>query len=256
MSQTPMLVDQAFSAWSEKARWVLDWKGVAFERREFIPMIDDRWLRRISGQEEVPVLVRGGAALAGSTAIALALEAERPERPLLPDDRRLRAEAIRWQDWAGDTLSPLGRIVLMGSLVADREAALTTVPPTAPAYARMFASIAVPLGLRQFMKAYEIDEEKIAAAHATLPRHLESIAAALAPGRPYLVGDALTLADVAVASALILIAPPAEEWLPRPMAPALRRAFTSATSLARFPEVFAWRDDLYKRHRRATATPA
>jgi glutathione S-transferase len=256
MPSEPLLIDLAFSAWSEKARWALDWKGIAYRRREYLPMIGDRELRRLSGGEEVPVLIlEDGRAIADSTRICLHLEEARPEPALLPRDARLRAEAMRWQDWAGEVLSPCARTLVGEALQKDGEAARATVHPKAPAFVRFFAPIAVPIGVSRFCSSYEITPATIERARWRLPLLLGEAEVALGKGRTFLVGESFSIADLALASALAIVAPPADEFLPRPMPAALRRAFTLEAA-AKFPALFAWRDDLYRSHRKPARAAA
>jgi glutathione S-transferase len=254
MPSTPLLIDLAFSAWSEKARWALDWKGFAYRRKEYLPMIGDRELRRLSGQEEVPVLVLGdGRAIADSTRIALFAEDSSEARALLPKDARARADALRWQDWAGEVLSPCLRTLIGDSLARDSAAAHATIHPDAPFWVRWAAPVAVPIGVRGFLKAYDVTPATIERARWRLPILLGELGAALDGGsRTFLTGESFSLADLAVASALALLSPPSDQWLPRPMPAALRRAFTLPEAEA-FSGLVAWRDDLYKRFRRPAA---
>jgi len=256
MSAVVQLIDLPFSPWSEKVRWVLDLKGIRYEREEYLPVFGDFRLKRLTGQAEVPVIVdTDGKAIADSTRIFHHFEARVPEPRLLPEDARARAEALRWQDWAGDTLGPTARVAVTAALAADSEAARATVPPNAPALLRRFAAIAVPFGLRMFKSQYEITEAAIEKARWRLPELLRVLEAALPEeGGDFLVGDALSIADIAVGSMLGLVAPAADEHLLRPMPPALRRGFTFPGAREDFKRAFAWRDGLYARHRRPAPT--
>jgi glutathione S-transferase len=49
------------SHYNEKARWALDWKGVAHRRITYFPGPHALAMRRLSGQTATPVLVEGGA---------------------------------------------------------------------------------------------------------------------------------------------------------------------------------------------------
>lgn len=247
----PLLVHGAFSAWSEKIRWILDLKRVAHDREEYLPMLGDGRLKRLSGGTEVPVWVTAtGEGVPDSMRIALRLEAEYPEPRLVPPAGPARGEVLRWHDWAGDVLSPLARVICTHGLSTTPGAAAATVPPSAPWIARVTAPVLAGPGLWLFRRQYEIDAAAVAAARERLPRLLETIALAIEGPRRYLVGDSLTLADVAVGAALLLLAPPADAYLPRPMPPPLRAAFTDRPSLEAFPTVFAWRDEVYAAHRR------
>jgi glutathione S-transferase len=67
-------------------------------------------------------------------------------------------------------------------------------------------------------------------------------------GRSYLVGDQLSLADVAMAVALQGIQPVAAHHLRIPSA--VRQAWTDEALAGEFADLIAWRDRLYDRHRR------
>jgi glutathione S-transferase len=250
------LIDLAFSGWSEKARWALDWKGIPFERVEYMPVIGDLRLWRRTGQAEVPVLLtETGAAIPDSTRIALHLEDTVPEPRLLPARPAERAEALRWQDWAGDTLSTTARAIIGASLAADPAAQLELLPPGAPWLLRAAGRIVAPAGVRVFRWQYDLTRHAVASARARVPGLLETLEQSLARGKRFLVGDSFSLADLAVASALLLLEPPADEYLPRPMPPALRRAYTYAPARLDYGGVFAWRDEMYRRFRKRAAAP-
>ena len=250
----PRLIDLAFSAWSEKARWALDWKGVAYERDEYVPIVGDAALKRRTGQAEVPVLVtESGEAIPDSSRSVAWAEERAPEPRLFPADPRARADAARWQDWAGDSLSVVGRALCTAGMAADSAAARATVPPNAPWIVKATAPLAVPIAFRMFRGQYELTDHAIEHARWRLPRLLETLGGALAGGREFLVGESLSIADIAVAAALILVDPAPDEFLPRPMPAALRKAFTYGPARREFPKVFDWKDRLYQKFRRPSA---
>lgn len=131
---------------------------------------------------------------------------------------------------------------------------------------RKTAALSAPPGLWLFKRQYDITDGAIAKAEERLPALLETVAGAIgraseagagagasASDPPFLVGDTFTIADIAVASALILIGPPADEFLPRPMPEPLRRANTHAGAQATHAGVFGWRDAIYRRYRKPVA---
>ena len=97
-----------FSHNSVKVRRALDLKGLDYEAVNINPA-RRRDVKRISGQELVPVLVEHGRATAGSTQILLDVEARHPDPPLLPGDARERAECIVLMDWADAAFMALTR---------------------------------------------------------------------------------------------------------------------------------------------------
>lgn len=82
-----------FSHYNDKARWVLAWKQVEHVRHSYLPGPHVPLIRRLSGQQQTPVLVWDGEVVAGSGAIVDYVDERVPERPLQPDD----PAAPRWQ---------------------------------------------------------------------------------------------------------------------------------------------------------------
>jgi glutathione S-transferase len=87
MSEHSLVLHQfPASHYNEKARWALDWKGLAHRRISYLPGPHVPRIRRLSGQAQTPVLVLDGRVVAGSAQIIDALERAFPERPLYPED--------------------------------------------------------------------------------------------------------------------------------------------------------------------------
>jgi glutathione S-transferase len=108
-----------YSHYNEKARWALTWKGVAHERRSYLPGPHMPAIRRLSGQAQTPVLVWDGEVIAGSAAIIDTLEARVPERPLLPEDPDARAEVDALRRYFDDDVGPAVRTALFSAMIAD-----------------------------------------------------------------------------------------------------------------------------------------
>jgi glutathione S-transferase len=120
----------------------------------------------------VPTLVDGDFVLTESRAIMQYLAAKKPESGLLPRDEKARAEVTRWQFWDASHLAPhLGAFV--------------------------FEKLMKPmLGLG------EPDQRRIDDALASFRRFGAVLNKAL-DGKQYIVGSALTIADLTLASSLM-----------------------------------------------------
>src|SRR5439155_518505 len=80
----PVLWQFRFSHFNEKARWALDWKGIAHVRRSLLPGFHIPRVLWMTGQKSLPVLVLGGETIHDSTRIIERLERLRPEPALYP----------------------------------------------------------------------------------------------------------------------------------------------------------------------------
>lgn len=204
------------SHYCEKTRWHLDLKRLDYRLRNLLPGVHALVNRRVAGLRTVPVLVDNGKAIGDSTAIALHLEEQYPQAPLLPHDPTERARVLETAAYFDDTLGPAVRGWVYGS-------ALATPGMVRRLFFRGYGSAAVrATGMllmggvleREIRRMYRLDDAKVAEAS----RQIDEAAARieqLTDGDPnrHLVGDGLTLADITAASLLApLVGPPDSPW--------------------------------------------
>jgi glutathione S-transferase len=119
---------------------------------------------------KMPALRDGDFLLADSSAIVHYLEAKHPEPALIPSDPQLRGKAIWFEEFADTILVACGVKIFFNRIVGPR-----------------------------FM-GRPCDEEAVQAAELNdLPPILDYLEKVIPGGEGYLVGDELTLADIAVA---------------------------------------------------------
>jgi glutathione S-transferase len=145
-------------------------KGIALELQPTgIPDPSPEFLEA-SPFRKMPAFRDGDYTLADSSAIVHYLEAKQPEPPLIPADPKLRGKTIWFEEFADTILVTCGSKIFFNLIVAPRFLGL----PGDPEAARQAELNDLPPVLD----------------------YLESVA----PGdEGYLVGDSLTLADIAVA---------------------------------------------------------
>jgi len=220
------------SPWSERLRWVLEWKGLPYARRSYQPFVDEEELRRTTGLATVPVLRADGELVGDSDAALEWLEEHHPAPALLPRDARLRAQVRAWELAAAGSMAPFARLIAIGRWKA------AGLQPFADRFAAKYGwSPGVEAGAARVLAGFVGD-----------------LAGAVA-GRDYLVGDAFTRADLTVACMLatVLGAPPDDLF---ELDTGTRGMFGIA--LGEDPRVAplrTWRDGLYRRHRGSRVSP-
>ncbi len=220
------------SAFCEKVRLVLAAKQLPYNVVEVTPGVGQLELYRLSGQRQVPVLVDGAEVIADSTAIAQYLEAKVPEPALLPADPGLRAQVLLLEDWADTALAAGARLALVQAAAADPVLRGGLLPEATPAPLRSFVG-ALPTGLLSGL-GQVIDHGGL----EQLRTNLQQLCA-LVQQQPFLVGDALSLADLAVVAQLSLLLFPASAG-----APLAARGVHGLADDPQLAPLWAWRDGI------------
>ncbi|MFY8149000.1 MAG: glutathione S-transferase family protein [Prochlorococcaceae cyanobacterium] len=223
-----------YSAFCEKVRLILAAKGLEYTVVEVTPGLGQLELFRLSGQRQVPVLVDGGAVIADSTAIALHLEEKHPTPALQPADPADCARMWLLEDWADTALAAGARLALLQGAAADPVLRTALLPESLPGALRNLVGALPADALSPITGA--VGEAIAGRAMEQLRRNLEQLA--LLVGRqPHLVGDQLSVADLAVAAQLSLLRFPAVVG-----APLAGRGVAGIADNPLLDPLFSWRD--------------
>ena len=115
-----VLYEFAFSHYSEKVRWALDWKGLQATRSTLLPGLHERTTRRLTpGHTTMPVLCHDAAAVGDSGAFLEFLETHAPIPGLFPDAARPAAEVREWVEWLDREVGPAVRLALFQECFQD-----------------------------------------------------------------------------------------------------------------------------------------
>ena len=220
------------SAFCLKVRMVLQAKGLSYRTVEVTPGVGQVAVFRLSGQRQVPVLVDGDTVVADSTAIALHLEERGADPALLPADPREAAQVRLLEDWADTTLAAAVRLALVQAAALDPRLRVALLPDDLPDPIRTVMG-AIPGGWVSNVTELVNQNER-----ADLLATLEQLSASV-QATPWLVGDVMSLADLAVAAQLSLLRFPASSGA--------ALAGTGVPGLSDHPKLqplFQWRDQL------------
>ena len=218
------------SAFCEKVRLLLAAKGLDYSVVEVTPGVGQVALLRLSGQRQVPVLVDGAEVIADSSAIALHLEARVSQPALLPSDPAQRAQVLLLEDWADTALASGVRLALVQAAAADAVLRSALLPEATPDGLRTLVG-SLPGGLLAGL-GQVVDQGALQQLRASLEQ-----LTALVQAQPYLVGEALSLADLAVVAQLSLLSFPSSAG-----APLAGRGVPGLADDPQLAPLFAWRD--------------
>lgn len=240
------------SHYVEKVRLILDYKGLEYKKIEVTPGLGQIDLMQMSGQRQVPVLKDGNEIIADSTAIAEYLDKHYPEKPIIPEDPKLRGLCLLMEQWADESIGLNARKCLVGTFGQDQTFRTSVLPTNTPDFLKSLVG-AVPGDIFSILGlGVGFGPDALKAAKNAMKRDLASLCFILNE-QPYLVTDHPTLADFAVAGLTMYVKFPEGNYLNIPES--LKGKGTPGIADAGlFEPFFTWRDKLYADYRKPITT--
>jgi glutathione S-transferase len=164
-------------------------KGIAYETRI------ELMAGRVARNGQLPVLAWDGEKLAESSAILRELDRRVPEKPLVPSDPKLAAEADVLEDWSDESLYWFGGMAKFWDDEGWRRVR-EDLAKTVPLPLRAIGPGSVRRKYRAALRTQGL-ARRMDRIDAEFERHLDSLETKL-DGKRYLVGDAISIADVSV----------------------------------------------------------
>ena len=245
----PTFVLLRISPFSERARWALDHHKVPYQPIDHMPVLGEKRLRRLVGPDKpratVPVLVLpDGTLLTESWDIALHADREGSGTKLIPADKQ--AEIRTWNDRA-DAVMATGRALIAEGMQRSTGAIDESLPRGVPGFLRPLLRPVGRYAMGQFGRKYGVSPEDLSARLARMRAPLVQLREALGTAGEYVLGT-FSYADIVMATCIQGVAPVADRFIR--LGPETRKVWTQPALAAEFPDLVAWRDRLYEKHRR------
>lgn len=241
------LYTYAASQASEKIRWALDASGLRYREIRLTPFVRFGELF-----QSMPVLVADGDNITDSTCILEWLATHRAPFPLMPRDPEVRARVMEAEarfDHAGVHLL---RWVYAG-LLQERALAVRLWALDANIAQWLALNAGFPLIRRLLTSGIGFGYRAMGRSRRIIHRTLAELDAVAASGRPYIVADRLTVADITAAALLAPLACPDEH--PLYGAPGWRAAMQDTLVYWQDRPALGWVRTLYRLHREAVPLP-
>ena len=213
MSQArPRLITFAASHFCEKARWALDWHGIAYDEIGWPPGLHILLAKSCGARRTtVPIVLDGADVIQGSGAVIDWAEskAKDPARSLNPKAALAETEEVERR--ADEVIAVNVRRLAFAELLPTYA---HVVKPAlfyrTSGWRRLVGNMTWPIAWRIMMRMYDLGPGAASESRAKLEAELDWLDGKLADGRAYLIGDRFSRADLTVASLLANFARPKE----------------------------------------------
>lgn len=235
---TPTLIHIALSPYSERVRWTLGQRGVAYRAKEHLPLLGELGLRRLArragAKPSVPLLVVDKEVHGGSWAASRWADRHGEGETLFPAEHLADIEA--WNERSERILGVLRQRSLRRLLESD-----AAVRESIPAGLRPLpGTLAVARKAIRFL--LEKYEAATAASGLDEVREIMSAWRKALGGKQHLLG-ALSYADITMGVTLQMVEPVAGPFMP--LGPATHRVWQEPELKPELEDLLAWRDALY-----------
>ncbi len=193
------LITIPISHYCEKARWGL--------QRAKLPYREIRHLQLLHmgatiprGGRSTPMLISGSDVICDSTDIRQWIDARLPEAQRICTD----PEALEWEERFDARLGPDGRAWMYHHFLPRTDLLRTYGAPGIPRWQDAMLPVLLPVVSRVIRRIFKLDDARAGRCRDRCLAELDAVAEQLSDGRPYLLGDRFTTADLTFGS---LVAP-------------------------------------------------
>lgn len=184
------------SPYCDKVRRILHVKGLPYTAHNVSMQAAVTQRTKVNRTGKLPAIRDDGNAVGDSTDIALYLEEKYPQPPLLPQDPQLRAMALILEDWADESLY-FYELYLRFTVSRNADKWVPILTANDSDLVQRASRFVIPRHMKGILAKQGLGRKSYAQVVADMERHADTVEDML-DGRDWLVGDKLSLADIAV----------------------------------------------------------
>jgi glutathione S-transferase len=194
------LVTIPISHYCEKARWALERAGIPYREEPHVQGVHRLYAKRAGGGSTVPVLVTPEGAIGESAEIIAWVDRRLPPEHRLGADGATSAQLTRVCERLDERLGPRGRRLLYVRMFEQPEVMLRFNNQGVPHWEARALRAALPFAKRFIARALDITPGIEISDEAAVWEEFDWVAGMLEDGRPFLLGDRFTAADLTFAA--------------------------------------------------------
>jgi len=175
-------------------------KKLQYRVEEVTPGIGQLKIFNLSGQKQVPIIVdENDQIISDSSIICEYIDKKNANNKLFPDDPVLFAQCKLIEDWADTTMAATCRKALIRSAIENPQLRTALLPDEIPSSVKNIVDKLPFKNLRKISNIVLSSKDNL-----ELQKILEALSKSLIKKR-FLLGDSLSIADIAIASQLSLL---------------------------------------------------
>ncbi len=234
------------SHYNEKVRWALDFKGIPHRRHTLVPGFHIPVARRLSGQNQLPILRLNGRVLNDSSRILEALEQACPTPRLFPVAGDELQRALEIQAYFDEEVAPDLRRVFWSTYIDDAAQCGRMATDGAGRALRWLWRASFPMTAPLYRRNMGLHPARVAEARAKIRSYFDALEGLVGPSG-FLVGDTFSIADLTAAAVMTAIVRPPEFPYPLPE-PWPEELVAIRREIAEYPGC-DWVLDIYRKFR-------
>ena len=191
------------SPFCDKIRRIMHYKKIPYEVVE-VPLGKSRSVTKYNPIGKLPCLEHEGKFIPDSTEIAYYLEEHFPEPSIIPEDPVLKGYMHALEDWADESLY-FYEMNLRFGLPHNGVRNLPRMLHVDTGFFKWLGPRVIPRGILKITATQGVGRKSLAQRLADVERHVSAVENMLNGGRPWLLGEQLTMADFSVYAEIICI---------------------------------------------------
>lgn len=248
------LITIPISHYCEKARWGMERLGLEYQEERHLQGFHYPRTLWLSHNPNVPVLIDNSQVIADSTAILKHLDRYAPgSARLYPETTAARQRVEELEDLFDETLGVESRRWFYFHFLPNANEAISFASQGVPDIERSIALWAFPLMRRYALWLLMVSDHTVKAGLVRAYKIVQKTDVLLADGRPFLVDDAFSAADLTLACMMVPFVLPEEYGVRLPRPEDLPAAMQSTVQAFRETTTGQYVLKLFHTHRHCTA---
>ncbi len=189
------------SHYCEKVRWALEHKSLEYKKVNLLPGLHAKKAKKLTSKSSLPIVIHNKNIVHESSEIISYLDQAFPDKPLTPDDQKLKQEALQWEEFADKEIGADVRSICYHTLLDHPDIIRPYFTNDGPWYGNLYMMATYPKLSKTMRKLMKLDDSTIININQRLTENIDKAYMHIRD-KEYFVGDSFSRADLAMSALL------------------------------------------------------